>query len=349
MATPDLQSRTGRIKVSQMHSITMSHTSRIKSCPVIVYRTLSIYNFITAITIYISYPKIVITLSGVISAPGIITVKYPTVLQIFTIPVISGQYRTRIITATHHHTRMYSVQIGNASQKTITTIGTPVSPIHQIATFGHIINCLHRFSGQSIKNGQIFRSGQNTSPLVPIIRICISDHFSCAIHSSITCFHHYFRTTVTIQIKYHELSIMCACTYITSQINTPQLLSIQLVTVENHRTGITIMGIIMCIGRVPFQNNLILTISIHIPNAGIIRSISICLSRQSSPSFGTYQRNIQIPYRSISRQLIIAFCFTFYSFYCIKCGGCPLIRVLKESGVFQRMFIHLFTIPIYIK
>ena len=275
-----------------MHSITMPHAGRIKSGSIVIDRTLSIYNLIAAVTIYITYTKIMVSLSGISSATGIITVEYPAVLQILTIPVIGSQYSTCIISTAHHHTRMYSIQIRNTSQITVATIGTSVAPVHQIATFGHIINRLHCFSGQSVKDGQILRACQDTSSLIPIIRIRITDHLSRSVHCSVSGLHYHFRTAVTVQIEDHKLCIMCTGAYIASHIDTPQLLPVQLITVKNHRSRITVMSVIMCIGRIPFQNNLIFTIPVYITDTGIIRSISVCLSGRSSTSLGAYQRNI---------------------------------------------------------
>ena len=162
-----------------------------------------------------------VSLSGIIFTTGIITVEYPTLFQFLSIPVKSSQNSTCIISATHHYARVYAVEIGNASQKTVAAITTTVSPTHQVSSFGHIINCLHRFSCQSVEYCQIFRSGQNTPLLTSIVRIDVSNHFSDSIHRSVCGLHHHFRMTVTIQIINHKLSIMRTCTYILSQINTP--------------------------------------------------------------------------------------------------------------------------------
>ena len=162
-----------------------------------------------------------VSLSGIIFTTGIITVEYPTLFQFLSIPVKSSQNSTCIISATHHYARVYAVEIGNASQKTVAAITTTVSPIHQVSSFGHIINCLHRFSCQSVEYCQIFRSGQNTPLLTSIVSLRIPNHFSCSIHRSVRGLHHYFRFAVTIEIEHHKLGVVCTGTYVTSQINTP--------------------------------------------------------------------------------------------------------------------------------
>ena len=126
-----------------------------------------------------------VSLSGIIFTTGIITVEYPTLFQFLSIPVKSSQNSTCIISTTHHYAWVYAVEIGNAGQKTVAAITTTVSPTHQVSSYGHIINCLHRFSCQSVKNCQIFRSGQDTSLFIPIVSLRIPNHFSCSIHRSV--------------------------------------------------------------------------------------------------------------------------------------------------------------------
>ena len=162
-----------------------------------------------------------VSLSGIIFTTGIITVEYPTLFQLLSIPVKSSQNSTCIISTTHHYAWVYAVEIGNAGQKTVAAITTTVSPTHQVSSYGHIINCLHRFSCQSVKNCQIFRSGQDTSLFIPIVSLRIPNHFSCSIHRSVRGLHHYFRFAVTIEIEHHKLGVVCTGTYVTSQINTP--------------------------------------------------------------------------------------------------------------------------------
>ena len=167
--------------MSQMNRVSMSHLRCVQSFAVMVDGTRAVDNLIASVTVYVTYPKVMITLSGIVFTTGMVTVENPAFFQFLSIPVVCCQYCTGIISTTHHNTRMDAVEIGYASQKAVTTITTIVSPIHQVSSSRYVINCLHRFGG----------------------------------------FHYYFRFTVTIEVKHHKLGVVCTGTYITSQINAP--------------------------------------------------------------------------------------------------------------------------------
>ena len=221
VTVPYLQSFARRIEMSQMNRVSMSHLRCVQSFAVMVDGTRAVDNLIASVTVYVTYPKVMITLSGIVFTTGMVTVENPAFFQFLSIPVVCSQYCTGIISTTHHNTRMDTVEVGNASQKAVTTITTIVSPVHQVSSSRYVINCLHRFSCQSVKNSQIFRSGQNTSLFIPIVSLRFSNHFSFSVHCSVGGFHYYFRFTVTIEVKHHKLGVVCTGTYITSQINAP--------------------------------------------------------------------------------------------------------------------------------
>ena len=136
----------------------MSHVRTVKSFPVMVYGTLSVDNFITAIPIYISYTQVVISLSGVSFVSRSVAVEYPMLTELFPVPIVCGQDGAGVISSAHYYARMYSVQVSDACQKTVAAVGAVISPTSKVATLGYIIDCLHGFSGEPVKNSQIFRA-----------------------------------------------------------------------------------------------------------------------------------------------------------------------------------------------
>ena len=63
---------TGRVKMCQVDGVSMSHSGRIKSFAVVVDSTGTVNNFVASVTIHIAYTQIVVSLSGVLLASGMV-------------------------------------------------------------------------------------------------------------------------------------------------------------------------------------------------------------------------------------------------------------------------------------
>ena len=94
----------------------------------------TIYDFIASVLIDVSYTEVMVALSGIFLTSRVVTIEYPAIFQFFSVPVECSQHGTCIISTAHDYARMNSVQVSNACQKTVTTVGTLVSPAFQIAT-----------------------------------------------------------------------------------------------------------------------------------------------------------------------------------------------------------------------
>jgi len=147
---------------------------------------------------------------------------------------------------------------------------------------------------------------------------------------------------------------MCARPYVSSQVYTPQMFAVQTITVEQYRTCIAVVSIIMRIGRVPLQNNFVFAIAINVTYACIIRYIRIGFSGRSNPALRTIQRNIQVSCRCIGGQLVTSFGQCRFStlrnsFYRVNslCSFFPMI--IKASAFTHRFLINFLAVAINIK
>ena len=161
-----------------MHSVSMPHTIRIQSFSIMINGTRTIHYFITSVTVHIAYTKIMVTLPGIVFTPGLL-LSAPSVVS-SSYPVECRQHSAGIISAAHHHTGMYSIQISHTNRKRSLRFGTIVSPVGQLTTSRNIINCFHRFSCQSVEYGQVFVTSQDTS----LVTRCIPWEFPSVIPGS---------------------------------------------------------------------------------------------------------------------------------------------------------------------
>ena len=288
-----------------------------------------------------------------------ITVEYPTLFQFFSIPIESCKYSAGVISAAHHYTGMDAIQIGNSCQETVASVGAVISPICQISACRNIIDSLHSGTCASIEDGEVLITLQNATLIgrgtrFTIVGCGIPDHFTLSVDSSVRSLHDDLRTAVAIKIIHHELSVVRTCTDIVSHINTPEPFTRKPVAIEEDISSIAIMGIIMCVRGIPFQNNLIFSIPIDITNRSVIGYIGECLSRRGDPIRRTVQRNIDVSYGCLRRQCIVALDVSrFHAAYNGPHGvrGCFLsfIGIPVESSRSSRYFGYLLSVPIEVE
>ena len=60
----------------------MSHSGRVESFAVVIDSTGTVNDFVASIIIHIAYTQIVVSLSGVLLASGMVAVEYPTVTSV---------------------------------------------------------------------------------------------------------------------------------------------------------------------------------------------------------------------------------------------------------------------------
>ena len=115
-------------------------------------------------------------------------------------------------------------------------------------------------------------------------------------------FYHEFCLSVAIEIIDEERGVMCTCTDVLSHVDAPKLLAdpftYDFVAVEEGIASVTGLGVVLRIGRIPFDNDLVFTISINIAHRAIIGSVgettACCVSALRAIEFHLSQRSLRI-------------------------------------------------------
>ena len=199
--------------------------------------------------------------------------------------------------------------MGYSCQVTLTTIAiiSLIAPdgrilriaIEQTFTFCHLFaytkgtvwiipDGMNRLARKSTEHGEHLRTFHDAPHLVTIISLVIHRLDFCiggslthepplAIQTSSRGFANQFCLAIAIEIIDEKLGVVRTGTDVLTQIDAPELGTIQFIAIQDHIARIAIMRIIMGITWVPFQNQFIFSIAIHIPHAAIIGSIAIAL------------------------------------------------------------------------
>ena len=90
-------------------------------------------------------------------------------------------------------------------------------------------------------------------------------------------FDHKFCLSVAIEIIDEERGVMCTCTDVLSHVDAPKLLAdlfaYDFVAVEEGVASVTRLGVVLRIGRIPLNNDLVFAISINIAHRTIVGSV----------------------------------------------------------------------------
>ncbi|MNO96795.1 hypothetical protein D3C76_884810 [compost metagenome] len=109
MNIKDFQPGSGRIKVSEMNCITMAKLCIIQRQSVIVDCHRAEGYFVLAVAVHISYRKIVVSLTNVVSISFIIRIETPYFLELALAIIVSCKYGSSIITAAKNHAWLLAV------------------------------------------------------------------------------------------------------------------------------------------------------------------------------------------------------------------------------------------------
>ena len=82
---------------------------------------------------------------------------------------------------------------------------------------------------------------------------------------------HQLRFAVAVKIINHEIHVVRAAADVRAEINAPEPRAIELVAVEISVAGKTALRVVVRVGGIPFQNNFVFTIAVHIARAAIVR------------------------------------------------------------------------------
>ncbi len=156
---------------------------------------------------------------------------------------------------------------------------------------GRFVRNSYQFgSGLSLKEGQVFRPAQQVATTLTLkagVGVCLSggflrcaspvslwipQYFTLSVCGAIGCFAGNFGLTVTVQVINHKLGIMCSFADILTQIDSPQELSVQAVSLEFGLSGKAVVGVVPG-PHLLLDDNLVLAVSVQITCGTIARNM----------------------------------------------------------------------------
>ena len=116
-------------------------------------------------------------------------------------------------------------------------------------------------------------------PLVdPVVRIRVAYDLAGAVDGAVRSLGHHFRASVTVKVVDHELGVVCSRADISSEVDSPESRAVELHAVDEGRAGVAPVGVVVGVGRIPFEEDLIFAVSVDITYRAVVGGVCRDLS-----------------------------------------------------------------------
>jgi hypothetical protein len=205
-----------------------------------------------------------------------------------------------------------SVQIGRARQEAVGAVGVAVAP-----DLGHLLDrgsvgariARGRVGGagqglarQAVEHGQVFGTfedaaldaghlravgqdggagpvglGPFTAALAPV-DVRVAEHLAGPVRRAVAGAHGHLGLAVAVQVIDLELGVVRAGPDVVAQVDAPQSPALQRVGVDEHVAGIAAEGVVLGVGRVPLEDDLVAAVAVQVADAGVVGGVGIGLA-----------------------------------------------------------------------
>ena len=305
------------VESHEVDGIAMAHSRVVETTSVVIDSHRTIGDLVATISIDVGHSQVVIALSGIFCPLGVVGIEGPTILEFLAIPIPGSEDCTRVIATTEDSARLMTIEVAHSSQHAVAAIGIIVSPIGKVTAFGDVGLGIHGSACQTIEDRDVFGTRQDAArhgtsftivfapfalgrrlllvgsfgTAVTIVGLRITDDIALSVDGTIGSLHHHFGTTITIEVIDDERHVVGTAADIDAHIDAPEQGAIEPIAVEERRTRVAIVCIVVSIGGIPFENNLILTIAIDITHRSIVGRIEIFATIGRLAFFRTLQGN----------------------------------------------------------
>ena len=314
-----------------------------------VYGHLSVYNLITAIPVDIHHTEIMVTLTTVFLMAGGIGIEHPFHTEPLAVPGISGKHGTGVIATAHHRMRMNAIEIGHGGKETVAAVGIPVAPCADIATRRQVIHRIHRPACLAVEYGEILVPAHHAALERAVVGTAVTNDPPFAVLASIGGLADDFGLAVAVEVIDEELRVMRAGADVVAEVDTPLACTVKLITVEIGGARKPVMGVVMRVRGVPFEDDFVFAVTVDIAYRSIVGRIEIFLAEGVASQRGTVDRNVYISQRCVGRKGIRGFCLAFHRLYSVLGSAFTGIVVGEECGFAYRLRIDSLAVAIDIK
>ena len=163
MADPSLKSGICRVKVCNVHSVTVTLIETPEDLSVIVYAGRACYDLLLAVTVNISRHTVVVSVTVTCGRTAVSRVKSPHLHEFFVLDRVSSSGHSRIVASACDYARVNSVKISNCAPEAVYAVAVGVSPRLDRTSCGSVVHGIESSTCCAVKERVVLRAGENIS------------------------------------------------------------------------------------------------------------------------------------------------------------------------------------------
>ncbi len=261
-----------------MHGVAVAPVRAPENAAVVVKAHRAHTELVFAVAVQVRGHAVVVAVGvagvGARGKPGIIP---PALDQFFVHHVIGDHGHAGVVAAHGNGGGLHPVQIAHRAQKTVAAVAVVVAPraLGDFPARVFVVNRIQHRAGKPVKERIVFRALQNIPRTVAVGFAAVPDDVSDTVHRAVGGLAGHLRFAVQIEIRDQKLRVVRARADILPQIHSPEPLARQPQAVDIDIARRARLRVVLGIARVPFEENLVNPVAVHIAHGTVARRIGV--------------------------------------------------------------------------
>ena len=134
----------------------------------------------------------------------------------------------------------------------------------------------------------------------------VAYHAAFAVACAVAGAHHHLGLAVAVEVIHDEGGVVGAAADVPAQVDAPEQRAVKAVTIEKGRARVAIVGVVVGVRGVPFQDDLIFSVAVDIAYAGVVGSIEVAPAVGRLSVGGLLQLHRQVAFGSVGSEGVAA-------------------------------------------
>ena len=150
----------------------------------------------------------------------------------------------------------------------------------------------------------LLKAGQGLAGSLAPVGCGVAHHVALGIACAVGGLHHQLSTPVAVEVVDHELCVVRPGADVAAQADAPEPLAAEAVAVYVDRAGEACLRVVVRVGRLPFQEELVLSVAVDVAHAGIVGRVAVAPSVGGVVVGGLLYLQCQVARRGVGSQAV---------------------------------------------
>ncbi len=215
-----------------------------------------------------------VALPGVGAVAGAVAVERPPPGQRPVAEVPGDDDRAGVVPPRHDQRGPLAVEVGGAGQEPVDAVAVAVAPRRHGAPRRHVVHCGHSGAREAVEHRQVLRAAEHVAGAVAVVRGGVADDAAGAVDGGVRGLHGDLGAAVAVVVVHLELRVVRPGADVAAEVDPPQPLPVQPVRVHVDHTGDAGLGVVLGVGGVPLQHDLVLAVTVQVADGGVVGRVA---------------------------------------------------------------------------